>query len=669
MTEFVLTPFAYMLEFLHYEHPTTHQTQHPAPPHPSTKMAVPGWQVDTATDRMGGSHEEESWGFVMKEADRADRVAREAAMREWEAEQARKREALWADEQARLEEEHRQRLAEQEAERQRFEDEVRRKEEEVLKGQELRQDLYEIERKKREDEVKQMIADDRASKQVNGDHRLAQWYAHRDSRMRTEQQKTQQPLASLADDREALGFRSPTELYGAEPFAHGTPAPRHDVRTAMQQQEEGLIPAHLWSADELVGRPGVVQPDAVMREPALPPRSVVAATLPAGAAEAAGYPTRDAAKWGARMHLKYADPAVPAATPTTEEPPTPADRTVQRFGDWEQQMKERLGKRRERQPRTTDQLLRQHYNRVLAPERHGAGNAHLPTAEDRATAKTLTHFHDNVWERRTGASALERLLRSRQVPPSALPQDSALHTFSQHADTHPALEGAAGRTPQALVVSTAAFPDLNGTYTLQPHTVFSTWEKGAHRICVSHGAWVIGHATEDHLSEGGAPVRSSSDDQCAMPHEVERWEWRATSTTPYAPADAEHAITVTLPEEGEGDGAEGEVDPTAAPPDTTPAETTADPTAASPEAQPDAVVSPEPGTEGAAPQPESAASPQQPPIVTRTDAALASGEWRAKLDPKTQRTYYINKVTKKTCWNLEKELEKQGVPLPVLPTA
>lgn len=39
--------------------------------------------------------------------------------------------------------------------------------------------------------------------------------------------------------------------------------------------------------------------------------------------------------------------------------------------------------------------------------------------------------------------------------------------------------------------------------------------------------------------------------------------------------------------------------------------------------------------------------------------ALASGEWEEKKDPKTGRTYYVNRKTKKTTWDLAKELSQQ----------
>lgn len=41
-------------------------------------------------------------------------------------------------------------------------------------------------------------------------------------------------------------------------------------------------------------------------------------------------------------------------------------------------------------------------------------------------------------------------------------------------------------------------------------------------------------------------------------------------------------------------------------------------------------------------------------------AALASGEWRAKTDPKSGRTFYTHTHTKRSVWNLQKELEKAG---------
>ena len=42
--------------------------------------------------------------------------------------------------------------------------------------------------------------------------------------------------------------------------------------------------------------------------------------------------------------------------------------------------------------------------------------------------------------------------------------------------------------------------------------------------------------------------------------------------------------------------------------------------------------------------------------------ALASGEWTERKDPKTGKTYYTHKVTKKTTWNLEKELADVAIP-------
>eukprot|EP01064_Diplonema_japonicum_P019719 TRINITY_DN2851_c0_g1_i1.p1 TRINITY_DN2851_c0_g1~~TRINITY_DN2851_c0_g1_i1.p1 ORF type:complete len:552 (+),score=136.66 TRINITY_DN2851_c0_g1_i1:463-2118(+) len=39
-------------------------------------------------------------------------------------------------------------------------------------------------------------------------------------------------------------------------------------------------------------------------------------------------------------------------------------------------------------------------------------------------------------------------------------------------------------------------------------------------------------------------------------------------------------------------------------------------------------------------------------------AALESGAWTEKTDKKTGKTYYVNKATKKTCWDLKKELAK-----------
>lgn len=41
--------------------------------------------------------------------------------------------------------------------------------------------------------------------------------------------------------------------------------------------------------------------------------------------------------------------------------------------------------------------------------------------------------------------------------------------------------------------------------------------------------------------------------------------------------------------------------------------------------------------------------------------ALANGIWTAKHDPKTNRTYYVNKATRKSTWNLEKELYNESV--------
>lgn len=53
----------------------------------------------------------------------------------------------------------------------------------------------------------------------------------------------------------------------------------------------------------------------------------------------------------------------------------------------------------------------------------------------------------------------------------------------------------------------------------------------------------------------------------------------------------------------------------------------------------------------------------------QVDAALASGEWKAKVDAKSGRTYYVNTQTKKTCWNLAKELAAASEPVAVEPRA
>jgi hypothetical protein len=45
-------------------------------------------------------------------------------------------------------------------------------------------------------------------------------------------------------------------------------------------------------------------------------------------------------------------------------------------------------------------------------------------------------------------------------------------------------------------------------------------------------------------------------------------------------------------------------------------------------------------------------------------AALASGEWKAAVDPKSRKTYYVNKSTKKTVWNLDEALSTNATPAP-----
>eukprot|EP00742_Colponemidia_sp_Colp-10_P029108 GILJ01036854.1.p2 GENE.GILJ01036854.1~~GILJ01036854.1.p2 ORF type:complete len:180 (-),score=31.93 GILJ01036854.1:40-528(-) len=41
--------------------------------------------------------------------------------------------------------------------------------------------------------------------------------------------------------------------------------------------------------------------------------------------------------------------------------------------------------------------------------------------------------------------------------------------------------------------------------------------------------------------------------------------------------------------------------------------------------------------------------------------ALASGVWAAKQDPKTGKTYFVNKATRKSTWNLEKQLYTESI--------
>ena len=667
-------------------------------------MAVQGWHVDGPTDRMG-TDEEDSWSFVMREADRAETSAKEALQREWEAGLQRQRDEKHDAEQARLDDAHRRMLEEEEAARAAAAAEAEAAVQRRREGEELSAALLAIEKRRREEEVAAMLAEHRSAQLTEGEHRSAQWYAHRDSQMRIDEIGRRPAQAPVAEDRAALGF--------------GTDAAPGEGLAA-----QGLSVAHLWPGDQLLGRPGGVQPGDAMGEAALPPSRLASreerlhALMPH--MDGKLYAARTADDWGRGVGVRYA-----GATPTTEAPP-PATEAAAAAAEspvgqaqWEEDLRRRIAERRGGAPATTDQLLRQHYNRVLAPEQ----NKQLPSAEEVTRARTVTHFHDNVWERRTGSSALERLLRSRQAPPSSLPAGSQLRELAEAKGSFPALEEAAARCPPVLVVKCPALMDVNGRYTRRDDAVFTYWEKDNHRICLSHGAWVIGHSVEDHLESGGAPVRSQGDPGM-MPHEVTAWEWKDTPTAAYKPADADSPVTVEIPTDDAGDGAaDGAAEAEAGDEAAAAAEEAEDPVAAAlasgewllrtePKSGrpyyfhkasrrtvwdlagelrngaggggPEVPLSPAPATgedEGAAAvgspagevaEAQLAAAAAAVPAVAavpgvgpRAHAALESGAWREKYDPKTKRNYYIDNRTKKTCWNLEKELAKQGVPLPV----
>ncbi|KAJ9466375.1 hypothetical protein DIPPA_20169 [Diplonema papillatum] len=388
-------------------------------------------------------------------------------------------------------------------------------------------------------------------------------------------------------------------------------------------------------------------------------------TLPPSKADVAG-PLSAAVPAVVRLQYLKAQHPSPLVRPLYTVPategsgPTLADH-ARGQAEWEQQFATRVASEREKKNPTTDRLLRQHYSRILTTGQPGA-NRYVPTAEQAAAARDLNAFQQRVWQRTREGSAVERLLRSRQEPPSALPEGSALRNLSKDpAAGFPSLDAAQQRTPPRLYVSGMPFglEHLNGDYQLAADGVFNYWRRVPSPgwagelpvITIAMGGWVIGRVREDTLEQGGGSVRAIMDDlesQGQMPHEVADWQWRSEPT-----GDWSDECSITVSAAGLATPASEDHDASShASQPATLEQPPFDPrSSASHNSQTSSQAKPANSAEGS-----ETSHPGEPGLPGVSPGA---SHWVERIDPRSGRAYLYNKKTRKTEWT----------PLPPAPAA
>ena len=142
------------------------------------------------------------------------------------------------------------------------------------------------------------------------------------------------------------------------------------------------------------------------------------------------------------------------------------------------------------------------------------------------------------------------------------------------------------------------------------------------KICIHNGAWVIGKSYMDIENENAdtALIRSQGH-VYELPHQVTTWKYRDDPNTEWKEADSDISV-VEKTEVGDELQPETEVDPN------------------NDEKEQDEDI--------------------QPDVV---GAAIASGDWIVRKDPRSGREYYVNAASKKTVWDLHKELTGKSAPV------